>query len=653
MTSVTKQMELFDSLSIYEGADVEYKGARGGLPRDLWHTYSAFANTQGGTICLGITQQGDRLDVHGLEDADKLLTDFWNTINNPSKVCRNILSHNDVTTIPIAGGMRKVIVIEVHRAGRHERPVYLGSDPFKGTFRRNFEGDYLCREDEVRRMFADRSDEPSDSRILGGFSLSDLDPDSLKQFRNRWISRDPEHAWLREDDLGLLEKLGGWRRDRRTGEEGITVAALLMFGRTETVVAPEAIPNFHVDYRERLSDDPNVRWTDRLTSDGTWEANLFQFYQRVMQKISTGAGIRVPFQRNSEGYRQSWTPIHEALQEALVNALIHADHFGQGGIVIDRYMDRFEFSNPGTLLVARDQILRGGVSECRNKCLQKMFQMLGVGDKAGSGVDKIRSSWAAQHWRSPSLQETQRPDRVRLLLPMVSLLPEGVMATLRTLFGDEISSLNTDEIHTVVTAATEDSVSNQRLQEMLPLHRVEITKLLQGLVRQGFLSSRGVGRGTKYVLGAPRSHSILTNGIPSELDSEAGEAISDLSGASDVSSPDKNPNSPAKESNSPAKESNSPAKEVATTDPGLLEISRAVRESARSTPEQVTQTILQLCSGRFLSLKEISVLLARKPSALRDEYVSKLVRSGRLELRFPQIINHPKQAYRTASSARS
>jgi len=76
-----------------------------------------------------------------------------------------------------------------------------------------------------------------------------------------------------------------------------------------------------------------------------------------------------------------------------------------------------KLSNPGSLLVSRVQLLRGGVSECRNKSLQLMFQLMGGGDKAGSGMDKIRAGWRAQHWRSPRLEESLQPDRVKLVLP--------------------------------------------------------------------------------------------------------------------------------------------------------------------------------------------------------------------------------------------
>lgn len=132
----------------------------------------------------------------------------------------------------------------------------------------------------------------------------------------------------------MLSKLGGWRRDRKTGTEGVTVAGLLMFGRDETL--REGVPGYHVDYRERLSDDPAERWSDRLTADGTWQPNLFQFYLRVVQRLV--ADLKLPFQLDADLFRKGETEVHEAIREALVNALIHADYNGQGAACREREM---------------------------------------------------------------------------------------------------------------------------------------------------------------------------------------------------------------------------------------------------------------------------------------------------------------------------
>ena len=485
-------------------------------------------------------------------------------------------------------------------------------------------------------MFSDQSDEPADSRIVQGFSLADLHPDSIRQFRNRFASRTPDHPWLRDDDQALLTRLGALRVDRARSITGITIAGLLMFGKSDAITAPEAVPGFHVDFRERFSDDPAIRWTDRLTSDGTWEANVFQFYQQTIVRLSTGPGVRRPFQRDPEGYRRQVTPVHEALQEALVNALIHADYSGQGGIVIDRYPDRIEFSNPGTLLVSREQLLAGGVSECRNKSLQRMFQMLGVGDKAGSGIDKIRSSWESQHWQSPRLKEIRRPDRVQLLLPMVSTLPTEAMQDLRRRFGAKLEACGPDELQALVTAATEGDVTNQRLQEMLAVHRADITKLLRGLVRRGFLTSDGVGRGTRYSVAREPVLGDSGSGSPSE----------------DPSSPDKDRSSPDKDRSSPDKDPSSPDKDPSSPDkdPLLLEIASGIRTLKRANPTAVRAAIAALCRDRYLTLRELASLLGRKPETLRDGYLAGMVSQGDLQLRYPDRPNHPDQGYRTRSS---
>src|SRR5690606_39283692 len=92
------QLNLFDELTFYEGVDVEYKAAKGGLPGDLWETYSAFANTEGGTIWLGISQRANRLDIHGVPHPEKLVTDYWNTVNNLGMVNSNLLGEDRKST---------------------------------------------------------------------------------------------------------------------------------------------------------------------------------------------------------------------------------------------------------------------------------------------------------------------------------------------------------------------------------------------------------------------------------------------------------------------------------------------------------------------------------------------------------------------------
>jgi len=130
---------------------IEAKEAVGGLPHSIWETYSAFANTLGGVILLGVAEAEDKsLYSIDLDVPEKLITEFWDIINNPEYVNKNILSEDDVQ-IRRADGKR-VVVIKVPKAEENDKPVYIGKDIFQGTYIRCGEGDYRCSPEQVREM---------------------------------------------------------------------------------------------------------------------------------------------------------------------------------------------------------------------------------------------------------------------------------------------------------------------------------------------------------------------------------------------------------------------------------------------------------------------------------------------------------------------
>ena len=162
-----------------------------------------------------------------------------------------------------------------------------------------------------------------------------------------------------------------------------------------------------------------------------------------------------------------------------------------------------------------EQILKGGVSECRNKTLQDDVFAAGLWrEGAGSGFDKIRQGWASQKWRLAIIEETFRPDRVRLVLPMVSLLPEESVERIKGRFGTKFKKLLPLEVQALVTADLEGGVSNLRMRQICSEHPAELTKLLQELGEPGVLAAGWPGRGTTYRLrrGTPHRRGLLTQG---------------------------------------------------------------------------------------------------------------------------------------------
>jgi ATP-dependent DNA helicase RecG len=221
--------------------------------------YSAFANIHGGIILLGIKEKQGRFSVNGVAEPQRLITDVFNMLNNPQKVSTNLLTDADVTLLTIND--QTIIQVRVPAAHRKHKPVYLNGNPFQGnTYRRLHEGDRPCDDETVKRMLAEQVEDERDNKILPGFTLDDLEPESLRIYRQMLRDAKPEHPWLELENAPFLTKLRGWRRDRQIGVEGLTLAGLLMFGRWENI--QEAVPYYFVDYQERPEARTEERWVD-------------------------------------------------------------------------------------------------------------------------------------------------------------------------------------------------------------------------------------------------------------------------------------------------------------------------------------------------------------------------------------------------------
>lgn len=145
-----------NQLELYrENNRIEAKKALGGLPHSIWETYSAFANTLGGLILLGVEEHKDKsLHPVDLPDPEGMVREFWALVSDPKKASANVLSPRDVTIHDVDGN--HIIVISVPRAQRAYRPVYVDDSPLN-TFRRTGEGDYRCTREEYQAMVRDAS----------------------------------------------------------------------------------------------------------------------------------------------------------------------------------------------------------------------------------------------------------------------------------------------------------------------------------------------------------------------------------------------------------------------------------------------------------------------------------------------------------------
>lgn len=388
----------FANLEIYrENNRIEAKKAQGGLPHSIWETYSAFANSFGGVLLLGVVEGADKRFVSvPLPSPERLVSEFWEMINDRTKVSANILSEQDVQIVESGGN--RIVVIQIPRAGRHERPVYIGTDPFSGSYFRDGEGDYRCSPDEVRSMLRDRTDEPQDAMVLEEFSTDCLDPGCISRYRVRLSDLHPRPAWQRSISCHFLPCIGAVARGK-DGQYHPTAAGLLMFGKSRDI--RREFPDYLLDYQEL---DASGRLVWQLTSRSEdWSGSLFDFYFLVYHRIL---------------YRSNFdlSGVRSALGEALANCLIHADYRAKSGLVIRKEPDSIVITNPGSFRILISEAADGGKSDVRNVTLARMFSLIHIGSGKGSGIPGIHRAWEEQGWEKPSLTEQLSPARITLTL---------------------------------------------------------------------------------------------------------------------------------------------------------------------------------------------------------------------------------------------
>ena len=145
------ETEIKQMLAQGERLTLECKKAKTELPKSVWESYSAFANTIGGYILLGIdenrkeTDVAKRFTIIGVDNIPKIISDLWNTINS-NKVNRNILLDSDVEITTIDG--KSIVCIHVPQADWRMKPVFLTSNPqsigFSGILLAKRQNSFYC-----------------------------------------------------------------------------------------------------------------------------------------------------------------------------------------------------------------------------------------------------------------------------------------------------------------------------------------------------------------------------------------------------------------------------------------------------------------------------------------------------------------------------
>ena len=354
-------------------------------------------------------------NIVGIKKPDKVLDDFWNAALSEDKVSARFMKDSDATIETIDG--KSIVVIRVPWAERHIRPIFINGDIFGGTFRRMHTGDHQCKREEVLSMLRDSATQSQDAEVAKNARMEYLNHDTIMKYRRRFDSFNEGHVWSSFGETEFLEAIGAAALDE-DGELRPTCAGLLMFSEHRFII--REFPHYLLDYRQETG--RNERWEDRTVSfTGDWTGNVFDFYFRAYNKMK--AALKVPFQMKGID-RIDDTPAHKAMREALANCLTNANWYERRGVVCVWREGDIEIANPGDFRMPIAEAMKPGSSDPRNEVLLSMFAMIDVGERAGSGMDKIMRGWKSAGYAEPCYEVEYGPDRTTLTLPLLEVSAE-------------------------------------------------------------------------------------------------------------------------------------------------------------------------------------------------------------------------------------
>ncbi len=174
INQIVQQITENSLTELQESVDIECKLAggkdgKGELPTSFWDSYSAFANTNGGVIILGVKElnKTNTFEVAGIQRIHQVKNDIFKIANNPNKVNSNLLTDSHIHEWQVEG--KTVLLVVIPRASRKQQPIYLNNNPLGNTFIRQHEGDFRLPDEQVKRLIAEQVKDSLDSDILSKF----------------------------------------------------------------------------------------------------------------------------------------------------------------------------------------------------------------------------------------------------------------------------------------------------------------------------------------------------------------------------------------------------------------------------------------------------------------------------------------------------
>ena len=581
--------------------DWEFKAASWSLPRDLWDSVSAFANTQGGHVALGVAERpGGGYEIAGVTDLQRVMNDFTSRVDQVFNVPLGVY----VEPVPLEHEGSWILVIRVHPAPPSAKPVYdRQRGAIAGGFKRVGGSDLHLTDADVARMYQARDRRSPDAAPAETATLLDLSPASVTTYRE-WIrQRDPGSRVLGYDTNDLLRSSQSVTQ-AEVGTLLPTVAGLLLFGTDDAV--QREFPAFWVGVIDIEGTEWVPDYLDRFSSYPPFRGSLITVHGEVLQRLRQDLPSAFDIDPATLSRRDD-SPLLVALREALRNALIHQDYWARRPTQVRRYADRIEIENPGYSLKPMERLGEPG-SDLRNPVIARAFGDMGWSEQKGSGIRAIREAMDRAGLTPPVFDSDPIENTFQVTFYRHHFMSDDDLAWLDQHTGGR--GLSETQKKALVMARHSGRIDNATYCQINRTDTLTGSRELRQLRDQGYVvQSQRKGPGTHYT-------------VPDMLPRTGGQLALPLqSAATDAGPTSKTTKEPTK------------------------------KPTKKRGPEAVRDDILSACR-QPLAAAELADRLHMNRHYLAKQYLGPMVREGLLERTVPGSPRARNQRYVTQALAR-